>query len=122
MAIEDLTDLNLVFFSQIQNYRQRCQNNAYGNLVRKGVGVYESKTGVQIEGIWVTEVNVTNAVLKDEQGIVWRGSLKSLKPHGLMAVRLPSGHEYDGVWDNGTLQRLLSVENKSNAKPNRDKS
>jgi hypothetical protein len=92
------------------------------NLIRKGVGVYESKTGVQIEGVWVTEVNVTNAVLKDEQGIVWRGSLKNLKPHGLMAVKLPSGHEYDGVWDNGTLQRLLSVENKRNNHPNQSDS
>ena len=92
------------------------------NLVRKGVGAYESKIGVQIEGIWTNEVDVTNAVLKDTHCITWQGSLKNLKPHGLMAVKLPNGNEYDGVWNNGTLQRLLSVENKSDNRPNQSNS
>ncbi len=35
-----------------------------------------------------------------------------------MEVRLPNGNQYDGVWYNGNLQRLLSVENK---KPKNDK-
>jgi len=43
--------------------------------------------------------------------------LENLKPHGFMKVRLPNGKNYDGVWENGSLQRVLSVPKTINEKP-----
>ena len=75
------------------------------------------KPGVQIEGLWTDNVDVAEAHRIDEAGVQWRGALKNLKPQGFMKIQLPNGEKYDGMWDNGDLQRVLSVKNKMAGEP-----
>jgi hypothetical protein len=84
---------------------------------RFGFGELTSKSGSQISGSWLDDTTVNSATINDDQGIQWYGALENLKPHGFMKVLLPNGQNYDGVWLNGDLQRVLSVRNKMNVEP-----
>ena len=83
------------------------------NFKRRGLGLYVSKLGDKIEGNWLNELNVKRAIKMDSEGIYWKGNLKNLEPEGFMNVKLPNGHEYDGLWEDGSLLRVLSVQNQT---------
>ena len=87
------------------------------HFTRHGIGKYTSKSSNLISGCWVNDTSVHYATSTDDQGVQWYGTLENLKPHGFMKVRLPNGKNYDGVWENGSLQRVLSVPKTINAKP-----
>ena len=79
---------------------------------RQGQGTLTKHSGECIAGVWSDNVNVEDATRTDSQGIYWKGSLRNLKPEGVMHVRLPNGQEYDGVWESGDMMRVLSVHNR----------
>ena len=83
------------------------------NYQRYGAGTYVSKQGEKIQGSWLNEMDVKCARKLDNDGIVWRGTLKNFQPDGFMNVKLPNGHNYDGVFRQGDLLRVISVNNQS---------
>lgn len=87
-----------------------------GNLkdfIHHGAGSLRSSSGDCIDGIWVDNLNVHKATKKDKHGVYWKGNLRNLKPQGYMHVKLPNGQEYDGLWENGSMLRALSVKNRT---------
>ena len=84
-------------------------------FTRNGKGTYFSASGSQIEGKWSDNMNVDQATATDGEGIQWYGTFKNLKPEGFMKVRLPNGQKYDGVWNDGQMQRAFSVRNRRNS-------
>ena len=82
------------------------------NFQRNGQGTLTLSSGECISGVWNDNVNVQDATRTDSSGVYWEGSLRNLKPQGIMHIRLPNGQEYDGVWDSGDMLRVLSVHNR----------
>ena len=85
------------------------------NFTRNGNGEFFSPSGKKIVGRWISDMNVEHATTTDSEGIQWYGTFKNLKPEGFMKVRLPNGEKYDGVWNDGQMQRAFSVRNRRNS-------
>ena len=83
------------------------------DFIRHGQGKLKTHLKETIEGIWKDNVNVEKAQKWDVDGAFWKGSLRNLKPQGYMHVRLPNGQHYDGLWENGAMLRVLSVQHQS---------
>ena len=86
------------------------------NFTRQGIGKFTNKSGNKISGFWVDDTNVNFSTSTDADGFQWYGTLRNLKPHGFMKVRLPNGHKYDGVWQNGNLQEAFSIQKNKHTK------
>ena len=86
-------------------------------FTRHGIGKFTNKSGNKISGFWVDDTSVNFSTSTDAHGFQWYGSLRNLKPHGFMKVRLPNGQKYDGVWHNGNLQEAFSIQKNSYDKP-----
>jgi len=87
------------------------------SFTRHGIGKFTNKYGNQISGFWVDDTNVNFSTSTDDEGFVWYGTLRNLKPHGIMKVKLPNGQKYDGVWHNGNLQEAFSIQKKTHEQP-----
>ena len=85
------------------------------DFMRHGQGILKTDLSETIEGIWSDNVNVQKAEKWDASGAFWKGNLRNLKPQGYMHVKLPNGQHYDGLWENGSMLRVLSVKNQSKA-------
>ena len=84
-----------------------------GSLIdfqRHGFGILKNFVGEEIKGIWNNDVNVNDAEKTDAYGFVWKGSFKNLKPDGLLKVKRPDNHFYDGIWSEGKMVRALGVQ------------
>ena len=46
---------------------------------------------------------------KDQNGFIWKGAFKDLKPNGLINVELPCRQSYNGIWSNGVMQRAIGA-------------
>ena len=77
---------------------------------RHGYGIFKNCIGEEIKGIWNNDVNVEKAEKTDAYGFVWQGSFKNLKPDGLLKVKRPDDHCYDGIWSEGKMIRVLGVQ------------
>ncbi|MDA8853758.1 hypothetical protein N9I71_03790 [Amylibacter sp.] len=87
------------------------------NFTRHGIGKFTNKSGNKILGYWVDDTSVNFSTSTDAHGFKWYGSLRNLKPHGFMKVRLPNGQKYNGVWHNGDLQEAFSIQKNSHNDP-----
>jgi hypothetical protein len=86
-------------------------------FTRHGIGKFTNKSGNKISGFWVDDTSVNFSTSTDAHGFQWYGSLRNLKPHGFMKVKLPNGQKYDGVWHNGNLQEAFSIQKNTHSKP-----
>ena len=81
------------------------------NFRRFGNGALTTSAGDPIIGLWANEVDVNDAKRVDRKGVIWRGTLRDLKPHGLIRIELPNGAKYDGHCEDGKIKRFLSIRN-----------
>ena len=80
------------------------------DFTKHGKGKFTDKSGNQISGLWIDDTSVNYSTSTDSHGFKWYGTLRNLKPHGFMKVRLPNGQKYDGIWHNGNLQKAFSIQ------------
>ena len=107
-----MTEINAPMHGKMLYFDKSVYIGEILGFQRYGQGILTKRCGDCISGIWSDDVNVEDATRTDSQGVYWKGSLRNLKPEGVMHVRLPNGQEYDGVWESGDMMRVLSVHNR----------
>ena len=88
-------------------------SGSFKDFMHHGAGSLKFSTGECINGIWVGNFDVHKATKKNKNGVYWIENLRDPKPQGYMQVKLPNGQEYDGIWENGSVLRTLSVKNRT---------